>query len=210
MIINTQKEIEENFLDQLKFLEEKKRKRIGLIHKLYLSQLKNSKKYTASTKTKAEVRGGGKKPWRQKGTGNARAGSSRSPLWKGGGVIFGPRPHTVVKKRNKKELKLGILSAFLLTTKDHFVLKENEMVQINNLQKTKDAEKFFQKYIGKKNEKILVILSSSNFSLWKSTRNISNITLVTWNCLNLSLLIESTKIFYSAETLKLLSSYYAK
>ena len=62
---------------------DKKKRSIGLIHRAYLTQIKNSRKYLASTKTKSEVRGGGKKPWKQKGTGNARAGSSRSPLWKG-------------------------------------------------------------------------------------------------------------------------------
>jgi large subunit ribosomal protein L4 len=84
---------------------ERKKKAIGLIHKVYLAQLKTSRKYTASTKTKSEVRGGGRKPWKQKGSGNARAGSSRSPLWSGGGVIFGPKPRTVKKKliRKKKD-----------------------------------------------------------------------------------------------------------
>lgn len=82
---------------------EKKKKAIGLIHKVYLAQLKTSRKYTASTKTKSEVRGGGRKPWRQKGTGQARAGSTRSPLWVGGGVIFGPKPRKVTKKLIKKK-----------------------------------------------------------------------------------------------------------
>jgi len=87
------------------FLEnlERKKKAIGLIHRVYLTQLKNARKYTASTKTKSEVRGGGKKPWKQKGTGRARAGSSRSPLWVGGGVTFGPKPRVVSKKLIKKK-----------------------------------------------------------------------------------------------------------
>ncbi len=106
---------------------DRKKKSIGLIHKVYLTQLKNSKKYTASTKTKSEVRGGGKKPWRQKGTGNARAGSSRSPLWVGGGVTFGPKPHNVNKKINKKERKLAILSAFYLKKQD-FIFLEDKII----------------------------------------------------------------------------------
>jgi len=84
-----------------KFVENKNA--VGLIHRVYLCYLKNKRKYTASTKTKAEIRGGGRKPWRQKGTGRARAGSSRSPLWVGGGVSFGPKPRLVEKKINKKE-----------------------------------------------------------------------------------------------------------
>ena len=99
---------------------EKKKKAIGLIHRVYLTQLKNSRKYTASTKTKSEVRGGGRKPWKQKGTGNARAGSTRSPLFVGGGVIFGPKPRIVNKKVNKKEKRLAITSALYLK-KQNFV-----------------------------------------------------------------------------------------
>ena len=97
--------------------EQKKIKRIGLIHRIFLTELKNRRRHTASTKTKSEVRGGGRKPWRQKGTGNARAGSIRSPLWVGGGVSFGPRPHLVSKKINKKEKRLGILAALSLKSK---------------------------------------------------------------------------------------------
>ena len=84
------------------FLEnsERKKKAIGLIHRVYLTQIKNARKYTASTKTKSEVRGGGRKPWKQKGTGRARAGSSRSPLWVGGGVSFGPRPRVVSDRKS--------------------------------------------------------------------------------------------------------------
>ena len=93
---------------------DKKKKAIGLIHRVYLTQLKNSRQYLASTKTKSEVRGGGRKPWKQKGTGRARAGSSRSPLWRGGGVSFGPKPRLVSKKVNKKERRLAILSALYL------------------------------------------------------------------------------------------------
>ena len=81
-----------------KVLGNRRKKAIGLIHRIYLIQLKNRRKHTASTKTRSEVRGGGRKPWKQKGTGRARAGSSRSPLWTGGGVSFGPKPHITKKK----------------------------------------------------------------------------------------------------------------
>ena len=109
------------------FLEnlERKKKAIGLIHRVYLTQLKNGRKYTASTKTKSEVRGGGRKPWKQKGTGNARAGSSRSPLWVGGGVTFGPKPRIVFKKINKKERRLAILSALYLKKKEFLFVDQN-------------------------------------------------------------------------------------
>lgn len=91
---------------------------IGLIYKIYYIRLKTKKVYTASTKTKSEVQGGGKKPWKQKGTGQARAGSIRSPLWKGGGVIFGPKPKKIFKKINKKENRLGLLGTLYLKSKN--------------------------------------------------------------------------------------------
>ena len=99
------------------FLEnlERKKKAVGLIHRVYLTQLKNVRKYTASTKTKSEVRGGGKKPWKQKGTGRARAGSSRSPLWVGGGVSFGPRPRIVSKKMHNIAKKQKHVTNFRVT-----------------------------------------------------------------------------------------------
>jgi large subunit ribosomal protein L4 len=79
-----------------------------LLHKDLLRHFNSKKQGTVSTKTRSEVRGGGRKPWRQKGTGRARAGSNRSPLWKGGGVIFGPKPKKVTLKLNKKERKLAL------------------------------------------------------------------------------------------------------
>ena len=85
------------FLENLENKIDKKNA-IGLIHRVYLTQLKNARQHLSSTKTKSEVRGGGRKPWKQKGTGNARAGSRRSPLWVGGGVSFGPKPRLVSKK----------------------------------------------------------------------------------------------------------------
>ena len=116
-IENIENPVDNIFADNV----EKKKRSIGLIHRAYLTQIKNSRKYLASTKTKSEVRGGGKKPWKQKGTGNARAGSSRSPLWKGGGVSFGPKPRVVTKKINKKERRLAILSALYLK-KQHWII----------------------------------------------------------------------------------------
>jgi hypothetical protein len=84
----------------------------GSLAQTHLCYLKNKRKYLASTKTNSEVRGGGRKPWRQKGTGRARAGSSRSPLWVGGGVIFGPKPHSCSRKINK--------DASILLLKEYF------------------------------------------------------------------------------------------
>src|SRR5210317_2244215 len=102
-----------------------------LIHKDILRHQISQKQGTVSTKTRSEVRGGGRKPWQQKGTGRARAGSNRSPLWKGGGVIFGPKPKNVSLKLNKKERRLA-LQTLLYNKKSNILIidnLENEIVE---------------------------------------------------------------------------------
>jgi large subunit ribosomal protein L4 len=146
-------EILNNFFES----EEQKKKAIGLIHRVYLSYLKNSRKYTASTKTRAEVRGGGRKPWRQKGTGRARAGSTRSPLWGGGGVSFGPRPRIVSKKVNKKERRLAILSAFYLKESRFLYIDDAFFKNFMDV-KTKIIQNQINTFQVKKESKILFIL----------------------------------------------------
>jgi large subunit ribosomal protein L4 len=95
-----------------------------LVHKDLLRHFRSQTQGTVSTKTRSEVRGGGRKPWRQKGTGRARAGSNRSPLWKGGGVIFGPKPKKIFLKLNKKERRLA-LQTLLYNKKNNIVLIED-------------------------------------------------------------------------------------
>merc|ERR1712106_997512 len=92
-----------------------------LVYKDISRQQKQQKQGTVSTKTRSEVRGGGRKPWQQKGTGRARAGSNRSPLWKGGGVIFGPKPKAVTLKLNQKERKLS-LQTLLYNKRDNILV----------------------------------------------------------------------------------------
>ena len=177
------------------FLENSKRKKkaIGLIHKVYLAQLKTSRKYTACTKTKSEVRGGGKKPWRQKGTGNARAGSSRSPLWVGGGVSFGPKPRTVTKKINKKERRLAILSALYLKKKEFVFLEENIYENFSET-KTKNILNIISNLKLEETEKILFVLTKPNHNFWLATRNIKNIEVTTATSLNIKQLLKTKHI----------------
>jgi large subunit ribosomal protein L4 len=157
-IENIENPVDNIFADNV----EKKKRSIGLIHRAYLTQIKNSRKYLASTKTKSEVRGGGKKPWKQKGTGNARAGSSRSPLWKGGGVSFGPKPRVVTKKINKKERRLAILSALYLK-KQQFIFVDD--LSLNANVKTKTVTKLLTDLGLKNNEKTLFILTEPDKQL---------------------------------------------
>merc|ERR1711871_508252 len=148
----------------------RKKKAIGLIHRVYLTQLKNAKKYTASTKTRSEVRGGGRKPWKQKGTGRARAGSTRSPLFVGGGVIFGPKPKVVSKKINKKERRLAILSALYLKKQNFIFIDENKISQFDSI-KTKKVCELISDLKLKSSSKILFILSKPNKFFWLSKKH---------------------------------------
>ena len=193
------------------FLEnlERKKKAIGLIHRVYLTQLKNSRKYTASTKTRSEVRGGGRKPWRQKGTGKARAGSTRSPLFVGGGVIFGPRPRIVSKKINKKERRLAILSALYLK-KQQFIFVNETIFTSFNQAKTKEISKLLAELKLDSSSKILFILEKSNKLFWLATRNLKNIEVTTASCLNIEQLLKSNHIILSNIALELINSTYGK
>jgi large subunit ribosomal protein L4 len=188
---------------------EKKKRSIGLIHRAYLTQIKNSRKYLASTKTKSEVRGGGKKPWKQKGTGNARAGSSRSPLWKGGGVSFGPKPRTVSKKINKKERRLAILSALYLK-KQQFIFVDDNSFKVNDGIKTKTITKLLSSLGLKNDEKILFILTEPNKQFWLASRNLQNVEVTAANCLNIKQLLSTNHIILSNASLDSINSTYGK
>ena len=191
------------------FLLDRKKKAIGLIHRVYLTQIKNARKYTASTKTKSEVRGGGRKPWKQKGTGRARAGSSRSPLWVGGGVSFGPRPRIVSKKINKKERRLAILSAFYLKKKE-FLFVQDTLFSDSTITKTKQIIKTLNELNLSSDSKILIILTAPNQKLWLATRNLKNIDLTVATCLNIKQLLNTNHIVLSNSSLELINSTYGK
>ena len=191
------------------FLLDRKKKAIGLIHRVYLTQIKNARKYTASTKTKSEVRGGGRKPWKQKGTGRARACSSRSPLWVCGGVSFGPRPRIVSKKINKKERRLAILSAFYLKKKE-FLFVEDTLFSNSIITKTKQIIKTLNELNLSSDSKVLIILTAPDPKLWLATRNLKNIDLTVASCLNIKQLLNTNHIVLSNSSLELINSTYGK
>jgi len=186
---------------------ERKKKTIGLIHRVYLTSLKNSKKYLASTKTRSEVRGGGRKPWKQKGTGRARAGSIRTPLWPGGGVIFGPKPRIVKKKINKQERKLAILSAFYLKKK-RVIEIENPLFEDQSLKKTKTIVTFLNSLKLKSEHKILFILPKGDKNFWLATKNLKNVETTTANCLNIIQLLKADYIVLPKLSLETINSTY--
>jgi large subunit ribosomal protein L4 len=197
------------FIENLDPTLNRKKRAIGLIHRVYLTQLKNARKHTASTKTRSEVRGGGRKPWKQKGTGNARAGSTRSPLFVGGGVIFGPRPRIVSKKINKKERRLAILSALYLKKQQFVFTNETVFTDFNEV-KTKNIKTLLSNLGLKTDAKILFILSKPNKFFWLATRNLKNIQLTTAACLNIEQLLSANHIVLSNTGLELINSTYGK
>lgn len=180
----------------LSIQEKKRNESIGLIHRVYLSSLKNSKKYTASTKTKSEVRGGGRKPWKQKGTGRARAGSLRSPLFVGGGVIFGPQPRFVLKKINKKENRLAILSALSLKQADCFFIEEQQLDNFQEI-KTQAILTLLKKFNLEKKNRILFVLNKPNRCFWLSSKNLRSIEVTTATSLNLQQILKANCIVLS-------------
>lgn len=189
------------------------KKAIGLIHKIYLSQIKSSRKYTASTKTKSEVRGGGRKPWKQKGTGNARAGSSRSPLWVGGGVSFGPKPRIVQKKVNKKERRRAILEALQLKAKR---IRFYQGIAYNKgFISTQKAILLLSEqgyYLANTNRKafskILIVTNTPNHFLWLSTRALKNVKVTHAACLSLRQIVEAKYLFIENHAISCILSTY--
>jgi large subunit ribosomal protein L4 len=163
-----------------------------LIHKDILRHYSSQKQGTVSTKTRSEVRGGGRKPWRQKGTGRARAGSNRSPLWKGGGVIFGPKPKTINFKLNKKERRLA-LQTLLYNKKNNLLIIENLENEIN-IPKTKTFLKICQNCGINLNQKLLIIVSKKTIPLKLSTQNIKNVELIAASNLNTLSLLKAKQI----------------
>ena len=149
----------------------------NLVYQVYTSLLSNRRKSLAFSKDRSEVRGGGKKPWRQKGTGRARHGSNRSPIWSGGGVTFGPRSkeRNFIKKINKKIRQ----EAFKMVLSEKFRDGEVKIIESINSKglKTNQMDKFFKKLlkIEKKFPKVLFLINSKNKELQKNIRNLSYI-----------------------------------
>lgn len=153
---------------------------MSAMHLVVVSYLANKRQGTQSTKTRSEVSGGGKKPWRQKGTGRARQGSTRSPQWYHGGIALGPKPRTYGIDVNKKVRRLAMKSA--LSSK----VAADEMIVLDSVKldaiKTKEIAKMFEAI--KAQKKVLVVLPENNEVIYKSARNIEGAKVSTVNTLN--------------------------
>ena len=150
-----------------------------LVHMAVVSQLANNRQGTQSAKTRSEVSGGGRKPWRQKGTGHARQGSTRSPQWTGGGVVFAPKPRDYSFKMNKKEKRIALLSA--LSSK----VADNKIVVLDafNLDEVK-TKKFAEVMSNLKVDKALVVIEGENKNVVLSGRNIPTVKVSATNEIN--------------------------
>ena len=169
----------------------------SLVHQAVVSFMAAARQGSAKQKNKSEVRGGGKKPYRQKGTGRARAGTIRSPLWRGGGVTFAARPRDFSKKINKKMYRAAIKSIF------SELVRQNRLVAIEKpvlkKPKTKEIANFLKEFAL---SKVLIIIDELDMNLYLSARNIPNVDVITVKEINPVNLIKSHKVAVTSEALK--------
>lgn len=150
-----------------------------LVHMAVVSQLANNRQGTQSAKTRSEVSGGGKKPWKQKGTGHARQGSTRSPQWTGGGVVFAPKPRDYSIKLNKKEKQLALKSA--LTSR----VNENKFIVVDEIKMDSIKTKNFAEAMKALNvKKALVVLNENDKNVVLSAKNIPTVKTALTNTIN--------------------------
>jgi len=177
----------------------------NIVHEVLINYLANQRQGTQSTKTRAEVRGGGRKPWRQKGTGRARQGSIRAPQWIKGGIALGPKPRSYKYTLNKKEKRLAIRS--VLSSK----VLEKELTVVDKLElkeiKTKSMVKAFADL--KLEGKTLVVLPEKNLNVQASTNNIEGAKTILVNEINVYDLLKYTNLVLPLDTVKKLEEVYA-
>ena len=150
-----------------------------LVHMAVVAQLANKRQGTQKAKTRSEVSGGGKKPWRQKGTGHARQGSTRAPQWTGGGVVFAPTPRDYTIRLNKKEKRLALKS--VLTN----CVNENKFIVLDELKFDEIKTKKMQAVLDALNvSKALIVLNENDANVVKSARNIANVQTALTNTIN--------------------------
>jgi len=153
---------------------------LAVMHQAVVRQLANARLGTHKVKTRSEVRGGGRKPWRQKGTGRARQGSIRSPQWRGGGIVFGPVPHSYRKKMNRKMRRLALRSALSVKARDHQMLVLDDLDMA--LPKTKDMVALLGR-LGL-DSTVLILLSEANPNAELAARNLVYVKTLRAGCLN--------------------------
>ena len=175
-----------------------------LMHLAVVGQLANSRQGTQSAKTRSEVSGGGRKPWRQKGTGHARQGSTRSPQWTGGGVVFAPKPRDYSIKLNKKERRLAIKSA--LTTK----VNESKLIVLDSFELDEiKTKKFVAVMNNLKAEKALVVLNEKNDNVIKSANNVPTVKTALTNTINVYDILKYDTLVLTQDAVATIQEVYA-
>ena len=176
-----------------------------LVQAAVVNYLANQRQGTQSTKTRAEVRGGGRKPWRQKGTGRARQGSIRAPQWIKGGIALGPKPRSYKYRVNKKEKQLAIKS--ILSAK----VLDNELTVVDKFEVTEPKTKIMSKALTdlKVEGKALIILADKNENVYLSSRNIEGIKTIQLSMINVFDLLNCNKLVLPLDTVKKLEEVYA-
>ena len=175
-----------------------------LLHMAVVSQLANKRQGTQKAKTRSEVRGGGRKPWRQKGTGHARQGSTRSPQWTGGGVVFAPTPRDYSFKLNKKEKRAALKSA--LTTR----VLENKFIVLDEMNFGAIKTKNFQNMLNNLEvSKALVVLEDGNTNAALSARNIANVKTAWTNTINVYDILKYNTVIVTKAVVATIEEVYA-
>ncbi len=176
-----------------------------VVYEVVKNQLANKRQGTQSTKTRAEVRGGGRKPWKQKGTGRARAGSTNSPVFVGGGVAFGPKPRDYSYKVPKKVKRLALKS--VLTSK----VQENEIIVIDRLDfnspKTKDMVNLLARLNADK--KALIVMDEKNINVIKSSQNIPHVQTALVNTINVYDILKYNSFIITKDAVRKVEEVYA-
>ena len=177
----------------------------NIVHAVLVNYLANQRQGTQSTKTRAEVSGGGKKPWRQKGTGRARQGSIRAPQWIKGGIALGPKPRSYKYTVNKKERRLAIKS--ILSSK----VLEKELTVVDKLEVNEIKTKTMVKALAdmKVEGKTLIVLPENNKNVLMSSRNIEGVKTIVANNINVFDLLKYTNLILPVDTVKKLEEVYA-
>ena len=178
-----------------------------LIHRAVLRQLANKRQGTASTLTRSEVRGGGRKPYKQKGTGRARQGSIRTPLRPGGGIIFGPKPRSYNLDMNRKERRLALRTALMSRVSDIMAIEDFG----SSIKKPKTSEIVdgLARLGIKKTEKVLVILDSPSIVIKKSVNNIEKVKLIAADQLNVFDILNANKLVIGQSAINKIQEVYA-
>lgn len=175
-----------------------------LVHSVVVNQLANKRQGTQSAKTRSEVRGGGRKPWRQKGTGHARQGSTRSPQWTGGGIVFAPKPRDYSFKLNKKERRIALKS--VLTSR----VQENKFIVVDEIKFDEIKTKNFKTMLDNlKVNKALVVLNENDQNVVLSARNIPTVKTALTNTINVYDILKYNTVIVTKAAVEQIEEVYA-